>query len=222
MCASIYSDHSIHVLANPEHGNSLFILMHCWRSFSVPFHLPSEASWSSSKKKMGLAFKWLAFSYRLRALNQVSQTCPQSWSTGCCFVNTSLTQYLHTGASFLLLVKLHPPTKLIQVFKTHRDFNKDEIAQSAFMLQDLSSALLPPWLLLSEDWEGMSDNHSKSNNICGYDLHLQLRSNSLQTIASILFLLDDLNNNDNFCPLRILKNFFPSSARNLDAISFFL
>lgn len=77
---------------------------------------------------MALAFKCLAFSYRLSTLNHVSQTCPQSWSTGCVFVNTSLKQYLHTGPSLLLLVKLYPPRKLIQIFKTHRNFKKAKIS----------------------------------------------------------------------------------------------
>lgn len=172
---------------------------------------------------MDLAFKWLAFSYRLIALNHVSQTYPKSWTTGCLFVNTSLMQYLHSEAFFLLLVKLYPPINLIYVFQTCRDFMKDEIDKLAFILQDLSSALLPPWLLLSEDWEETSESHSRPNNICGYDLHFQLRSNnSIQTIVLILFLLDGLNKNDNFCFIIILRTFFSSSARKLDAASFIL
>lgn len=77
---------------------------------------------------MGLAFEWLAFSYRLSTLNHVSQTCPQSWSTGCFFVNASLKQDLHTGLSLLLPVKLYPPRKLIQGFKTHRNVKKAKTA----------------------------------------------------------------------------------------------
>lgn len=88
---------------------------------------------------------------------------PQSWSTGCFFFNASLKQYLHAGPSLLLLGKLYPPRKLIQVFKTLRNFKKDKISNQPSSCKTYHCTAMT-MVTSVRRLRRMSESYSKSKN----------------------------------------------------------